>query len=187
LPALRRYEPDELWNEIARDPDADGPREVLADALLSHEDRRGLLFVYQLGRIRGESKTVIRNTGTSGPGRELGRLVLRRQSEFRRAMLEEIRVGPGSTPACVYDHVAGHREPVAVRTVRKLLVAPRAYARFTGALPNVRAFEIDSVEMAEDVRAYGRPERVTELTLASRDAESAAAILAPLAGIPLAR
>jgi hypothetical protein len=39
--------------------------------------------------------------------------------------------------------------------------------------------------MAEDVRAYGRPERITELTLASRDGESAAAILAPLAGMPL--
>jgi hypothetical protein len=111
---------------------------------------------------------------------------LLRQSEFRRGMLEEIRVGPGSTPAWIYDHVAGHRELVAVRTVRKLMVAPRAYARFIGALPNVRAIEIDSVEMAEDVRAYGRPERITELTLASRDGASAAAILAPLAGMPLA-
>jgi hypothetical protein len=82
--------------------------------------------------------------------------------------------------------VAGHRERVAVRSDRKLMVAPRAYARFIGALPNVRAIEIDSVEMADDIRAYGRPERITELTLASRNGESAAAILAPLVSMPLA-
>jgi hypothetical protein len=80
-----------------------GPREVLADALLSRDDPRGLPFVYQLGRIRGESKTVIRKHWHDWVGPELGRLSLRRQSGFRRGMLEEIRVGPGSTPAWIYE------------------------------------------------------------------------------------
>lgn len=169
----RRYEPDGLWLAIREAPADDGPRQVLADALLERDDPRGKLLALQLQSHRRQAPLelarLVRKHWPEWLGEDTGMLLLRRRCVFERGMLATIVVGPGSVPAWRYDAALGHRELVAVRTVRPNKTRPEDYARLVASLPNVQTVALDSVAQAKAIAEYGPFEDVTTLELYCRN------------------
>jgi uncharacterized protein (TIGR02996 family) len=121
-----------LWREIARHPDDDGPRLVLADALTLHGDPRGEVITLQCAATR----TALRRANHLIKAHwydwmdVLGLVITRTGSALRRGMLEVVHVGMHTTPPWAYDAVIGHRELATVRTVRAHQLANADFARF---------------------------------------------------------
>ncbi len=109
-----------LWREAARAPDDDARRMVLADALIECGDDRGELIALQCSP-EPEAQVRARRLLFQNWERWLGDLVLMlklTRTEFRRGFIVEIQVGRYSTPPWVYAKVRGHRELLAVQTLR---------------------------------------------------------------------
>jgi len=137
-----------LWNEVATHPDDIGPRIVLGDALIELGDLRGELIALQCNarspgrplrgsdrsRYDGRVRTLVRKCWRDWLG-DLALAIMRRSSEYRCGMLEVVRVGSAETPPWVYGKAAGHRELVAVHTVRPGWIAAPDLATFLSGLP----------------------------------------------------
>jgi uncharacterized protein (TIGR02996 family) len=121
-----------LWREIARHPDDDGPRLVLADILVERGDPRGEVIALQCagtGVATRRANRLIKEHWYSWMD-VLGLVITRTGSELRRGILEVVHVGMHTTPRWAYDAVIGHRELAAVRTVRAHQLADADFARF---------------------------------------------------------
>jgi len=109
-----------LWREAAQAPDDDARLMVLADALIECGDDRGELIALQCSP-EPEAYERARQLLYQNWERWLGDLVLlvkRTRTVFRRGFIVEIQVGRYTTPPWVFAKVRGHRELLAVRTLR---------------------------------------------------------------------
>ena len=144
-----------LWHEVARVRDDDGPRHVLADALIERGDPRGEMIALQLaGTSRAEnlSLRLINRHWQSWLG-ELLVLVTRRGTAFRRGFLDDIRIGMLRTPAWAFERLPAHRELAVVRTVRANQIAPVDFARFVAALPPLDGLGVVGPDFAAPLAA----------------------------------
>ena len=124
---------DPLWRQVAAAPDDDGPRHVLADALIERADPRGELIALQLAGDAGRAARLIKQHWRAWLG-DLALVLTRRGSAYRRGMLDEVRVGMHHTPAWAFGKARGHRELSAVRVVRAHQVSAVDFAQFCDAL-----------------------------------------------------
>ncbi len=175
--AMRLEEPTELerlWARVGEPSDDLASRTVLADALVAAGDSRGLLISLQLA-MEGAPEPAppsdkrahrVRRLVADEWDRWLGDLaaiVVRDASELRNGMLEVITVGHTFTPRWAWRAVRGHRELLAVHTVRPAIVAPADYAIFVTGLPHLRALTIHEREAARYLAALGTRLPITRL------------------------
>ena len=109
-----------LWREAARDPDDDARRMVLADALLESGDDRGELIALACSNdpaAASRARSLLSQNWERWLG-DLALMVKRTRTELSRGFIVEIQVGRFTTPPWVYAKVRGHRELLAVRTLR---------------------------------------------------------------------
>ena len=147
LPPPRR-ELDQLWHEVAANPDDVGVRSVLGDALVEAGDLRGDIIVLQCNvRVEnrplrsanrkdydGRIKTLLRKRWDTWFG-DLALVLPRRACEFRCGMLEVATVGMAAAPEWAYAKARGHRELACVHTVRPGWITTDLYATFILGLP----------------------------------------------------
>ncbi len=166
------FAPADLWLQVGQAPDDDGPRMVLADALIERDDPRGQLLAHQLRQPAQYSvhlDKLIRKHWQVWLGKDVANLLLQGRSTYHRGMLHAITVGPGSLPPWRRDAAIGHRELVAVRIVRPKHAAPADYARLVASLPNVHTIGVESAAMASALAEYGPFPAVTALEVHRRE------------------
>jgi hypothetical protein len=129
-----------LWREAARAPDDEGRLMVLADALLECGDDRGELIALQCSSERAaavQARSLLMQNWERWLG-DLALLIKRTRTEFRRGLIVEIQVGRYTTPPWVYAKVRGHRELLAVRTIRPHhAIAPAHFVEVVDGLEHV--------------------------------------------------
>ena len=113
-------EEQELWAQLARNPDDLGTRMVLADALIEQDDPRGHVIAMQCNPdpdVQREARRLLDEHWFELFG-DVALVMDKLYCEFRDGMLDVLAIGAGDAPAWAYGSLAGHRELAAVRWLR---------------------------------------------------------------------
>jgi uncharacterized protein (TIGR02996 family) len=159
---------DALIAECIAQPDDDGPREVLADALLEREDPRGTFIQLQLRDARGELDETERKQMASLQRKHekvwLGDLVrCTKLRVFRRGFIDEAELlqGAAADPA-TWKRVAADPIVATIRTLDKGSASEELYSSFVFS-PAMRLLRDMDVTSAAMLRAI--PRRIEHIKL----------------------
>ncbi|MDQ3340463.1 MAG: TIGR02996 domain-containing protein [Myxococcota bacterium] len=159
---------DALVAECIAHPDDDGPREVLADALLEREDPRGAFIHLQLRDARGALDETERKQMASLQRKhektwlgDLGRCTKLRA--FRRGFIEEAELLQGAAAdAATWKRVAADPIVATIRTLHKGSASEELYRSFvfSPAMRLLREMDVPSTAMLRAI-----PRRIEHIKL----------------------
>jgi uncharacterized protein (TIGR02996 family) len=169
-----RGDEEALFAEVCRDPDDDGPREVLGDLWTERGDPRGELVSLQMALARGrggdaeqkKARAIVRAHDKAW----LGDLALVTKSRvFARGFLESFELlQNAAADAEAWTSAAQHPGLGTVREITKGKANETHYRRFvfSPAASALRSLVVISKAMLADVCARGTPWTISRLTLA---------------------